>query len=156
MPEMLIRPTMKFIKTGYVVALLVAIAASVAAIVLPLPPWIPSEVRPWVPVLPAFLLLWPLKRHLQRSLTKILILEDKLRYEYGLLNKTVRTIPIAKVQDVTVRQRLSQRIFGVGDLSIESAGQGSRLTIANIDGPQQIADHINNLALKASSKGQET
>jgi len=156
MSEMLIRPTMKFIKTGYLIVLVIVIATMIAAILLPLPPWIPQELQPWVPFLPILLFLWPLKRHLRRSLTKIVILEDKLRYESGLLNKTVRTIPIAKVQDVTVHQRLSQRIFGVGNLSIETAGEGSRLTIANIDQPQQIADHINDLALKASSKGQGT
>jgi hypothetical protein len=34
----------------------------------------------------------------------------------------------------------------VGDLSIETAGETSRLTISEIDQPQKIADHINELS----------
>jgi len=45
-----------------------------------------------------------------------------------------------------VHQRAGQRMFGVGDLSIETAGEASRLTIPEIDRPQQIADYINNLS----------
>ena len=40
---------------------------------------------------------------------------DKLRYEVGMLSKATRTIQLSKVQDVTVRQSLPQRIAGVGD-----------------------------------------
>ena len=67
---------------------------------------------------------------------------DKLRYETGMLSKATRTIQLSKVQDVTVRQSVAQRMGGVGDLSIETAGETSRLTFPNIDGPQAIADKI--------------
>jgi uncharacterized membrane protein YdbT with pleckstrin-like domain len=113
-------------------------------------------VQHWVPWLPVLLLLWPLKRHLRNRLTKMTILDDRLRYETGLLSKTTRTILISKVQDVTVHQRLGQRIFGVGDLSIETAGEASRLTIPDIDWPQGIADHINELSQRGLSKDQIT
>src|SRR5579863_4727892 len=66
----------------------------------------------------------------------------KLRYETGMLSKATRTIQLSKVQDVTVRQTLAQRMGGVGDLSIETAGESSRLTFPNIDGPQAVADQI--------------
>jgi putative membrane protein len=102
------------------------------------------------------LLLWPLKRHLRNRLTKITILDDRLRYQTGLLNRTTRTILISRVQDVTVHQRVSQRIFSVGDLSIETAGEASRLTIFEIDRPQEIADHINEHSQKGQSKDQLT
>jgi uncharacterized membrane protein YdbT with pleckstrin-like domain len=80
------------------------------------------------------------------------ILDDRLRYESGLLSRTTRTILISKVQDVTVHQRIGQRIFGVGDVSIETAGEASRETIFNIDRPQEIADHINEHAQRGHSK----
>jgi hypothetical protein len=41
----------------------------------------------------------------------------------------------------------------VGDLSIETAGEASRETIVNIDRPQEIADHINELSQRGNSKG---
>jgi len=41
-----------------------------------------------------------------------------------------------------VEQHVLQRLVRVGDLSIETAGEASRLTIANIDRPQHFADQI--------------
>ena len=35
-----------------------------------------------------------------------------------------------------------QRMFGVGNLSIETAGEASRLTIVDVDNPQALADEI--------------
>lgn len=142
MPEKIIRPSLKFIKAGYLFTLLIVLAASGLAI---------AYERPLsIAAIALLLFLWPAQCHLRRQITKMSILEDKLRYETGLLSKTTRTIQLSKVQDVTVRQRLGQRLFGVGDLSIETAGETSRLTVANIDGPQAIADDI----IAVSQKGQ--
>ena len=156
MSKIIIRPTMKFIYVGYAVVFLIVAAAVAAAISVPWPPWIPSPLQPWIPFLPALLLFWPLKCHLRNRLTMMTILDDKLRYETGFLGKTTRTILMSRVQDLTVHQRIGQRIFGVGDLSIETAGESSRLTIPEIDRPQEIADHINELAQRGSSKEQIT
>ena len=156
MSEMSIRPTMKFIYIGYAAVLLIGAAAAATMIPMQWPPWIPSPWQPWMPWLPALLLLWPLKRHIQNRLTRMTILDDRLRYETGFLGKTTRTILISRVQDVTVHQRAGQRIFGVGDLSIETAGESSRLTIPEIDRPQEIADHINELSQRGPSKEQLT
>jgi uncharacterized membrane protein YdbT with pleckstrin-like domain len=156
MSETTIRPTMKFIYVGYAVVLLIVAATVVATFRTHWPPWIPQPWQPWLPWLPALLLLWPLKRHLRNRLTKITILDDRLRYETGFLSKTIRTILISRVQDLTVHQRVGQRILGVGDLSIETAGEASGLTIREIDRPQEIADHINKLSQKESTKEQLT
>jgi uncharacterized membrane protein YdbT with pleckstrin-like domain len=156
MSEMIIRPTMKFIRLGYAVVVVIVVALVVATMRVQWPPWIPSPWQPWIPWLPALLLLWPVKRHLRNRLTKMTILDDRLRYETGLLSRTTRTILVSRVQDVTVHQRVSQRIFGVGDLSIETAGEASRLTISQIDRPQEIANHINEHSQSGHSKDQLT
>ena len=156
MAEMIIRPTMKFIYMGYVVVIVLVVALVVAMERIQMPSQIPTAWQPWIPWLPVLLLLWPVKRHLLNRLTKMTILDDKLRYERGLLNRTTRTILISRVQDVTVHQRVGQRLFGTGDLSIETAGEASRETIFNIDRPQEIADHINELSQRGPSKDQLT
>jgi uncharacterized membrane protein YdbT with pleckstrin-like domain len=46
------------------------------------------------------------------------------------------------VQDVRVDQSLGQRMLGVGDISIETSGETSRLTMENIDRPQTVADEL--------------
>ncbi len=156
MAEMIIRPTMKFIYMGYVVVIVIVVASVVALERIQMPPQIPSAWQPWIPWLPMLLLLWPAKRHPLNRLTKMTILDDKLRYERGLLSRTTRTILISRVQDVTVHQRVGQRIFGVGDVSIETAGEASRETIFNIDQPQEIADLINQHSQKGPAKDQLT
>src|SRR5712692_3606992 len=142
-PDMVIRPSLKFIKAGYVliivlILLAVAVAASDST----------SNLR-YLPIAPALLLIWPVERHIRRQFTKITLEGDKLRYETGFTTKSTRTIQLSKVQDVTVVQSFRQRIFGIGDLSIETAGETSRLTIRDIDRPQAVADRI----MEASQKG---
>jgi uncharacterized membrane protein YdbT with pleckstrin-like domain len=140
MAEVLIRPTLKFINLGYAaIVLLIAVAA-----------WFGLSYQdppiPWVPAVVALLLFWPISRHIRRQSTKLVITGDKLRYEAGFLSKATRTISLAKVQDVSVHQTLWQRITGTGDLSIETAGETSRLTVYNIDDPQKIADEIHEVS----------
>jgi uncharacterized membrane protein YdbT with pleckstrin-like domain len=100
----------------------------------------------WVMILPPLILLWPLVRWIKRSLTKATITGERLRYESGFPAKSTRTIQLSKVQDVRVDQRMSQRMFGVGNISIETAGESSRLTLHNVDDPQGLADEILNRA----------
>jgi uncharacterized membrane protein YdbT with pleckstrin-like domain len=135
--DITIRPTFKFIQAGYVFAALAGIAIGVTVYLKT------DELYGFLALL---LLFWPLSRHLRRQLIKVTINGDKLRYELGLLSKTTRTIQLSKVQDVTVRQKLGQRLAGVGDLSIETAGETSRLTIVDIDQPQDVADKIMEIA----------
>lgn len=142
MSDRIIRPSMKQVKVWYLLVMLVIIAAIfVAAKYLQ-----PSDDRPWLPwLLPgaaAFLLLVPIRRHIRRQSMKVTITGDKLRYESGLLSKTTRNIQLSKVQDVRVDQSLGQRMMGVGDISIETSGEASRLEVDNIDEPQAVADEI--------------
>jgi uncharacterized membrane protein YdbT with pleckstrin-like domain len=141
---------------GYAVVVLIVAALVVATMRLQWPPSVPSAWQPWIPWLPVILLLWPLKRHLRNRFTKMTILDDRLRYETGILSRNTRTVQLSKVQDVTVHQRLGQRILGLGDLSIETAGKSSWEAIVNIDRPQEIADHINQLSERGHSKDQLT
>ena len=41
-------------------------------------------------------------------------------------------------------QNLTQRMFGVGNVSLETSGEASRLTIEDVDSPQTLADEILN------------
>src|SRR5262245_35882651 len=130
---MMIRPSLKFIKLAYFFVALLAIAIGIAVYAQT------GELYGFIALL---LLVWPLWKHARRQFTKITIDGDKLRYEVGLFSKITRTIQLSKVQDVTVRQSIGQRLLRIGDLSIETAGETSRLTIINIDRPQEVADKI--------------
>jgi membrane protein YdbS with pleckstrin-like domain len=146
MDPMVIRPTTKFVKLGYVAVAVVIAAAAFAQVLFDLQAW-------WMPAAAALLLMWPAIKHWQRRFTIMTINGDKLRYETGILSKSTRTIQLSKVQDVTVHQSVTQRMYGIGSLTIETAGETSRLTFPNIDSPQQVADQIVDMAHRFGGKG---
>src|SRR3569832_237630 len=103
----------------------------------------------WVPAILLVLLIPPIRMHFSRRMISMRFHEDHLTVETGLLSRTRRTVDVAKIQDVTVRQTLGQRLLGVGDLVLERAGESGAMAIANLDNPRSIADQI----LAASSRG---
>jgi uncharacterized membrane protein YdbT with pleckstrin-like domain len=152
MEDTVIRPTLKFIKLGYAVVLLLIVAGAIGFSMIPQDSeW---KDRPWIMAVPAVLLLWPIRRHIARQFTKATIAGDKLRYEVGALSKSTRNVSLPKVQDARVDQSMVQRMFGVGNLSIETAGEASRLTMRNVDRPQQVADEILAASHNTGGKGQ--
>jgi uncharacterized membrane protein YdbT with pleckstrin-like domain len=149
MTDIVIRPSMKFIRAGYVITFLVVAAAAFLTYQHLQPPSYPT----WLPALWLVLFIWPIKRHIQRQAVKLTIAGDKLRYETGMASKSTRLIQLPKVQDVRVVQSVMQRMLGVGDISIETAGENSRLMVHNLDQPQQLAEQLTDLAGHASGTG---
>ena len=144
MTELVVRPTAKFIKAGAILAALVVLALEIAYVAK----WRDNQKLTWVPIVAPLLLLWPAERWLRRNFIKAVVTDDRLRYEIGVASKSTRNIQLSKVQDVRVDQRLGQRMWTVGDISIETAGEASRLTIRNVDNPQSLADEIMSRAQK--------
>jgi uncharacterized membrane protein YdbT with pleckstrin-like domain len=142
MAELKIRPSAKLLMPLYVVAVLVAILIEVYR-----KAGDPSLI--YLQVIPGFLLLWTVFKHLGLTFTTLTVSGGKLRYQSGVLSRSTRTMEIKKVQDVRVDQTLGQRLLGIGDISIETAGETSRLTMRSIDRPQAIADAILEAAHRA-------
>jgi membrane protein YdbS with pleckstrin-like domain len=139
---MVLRPSLKFIKLAYVLTLLLAVAIAVY-----LEATGNQDINLWYTMaIPGVLLILTMIRHVERRLVKLTISGDRLRYESGLMAKTTRTMELSKVQDVRVDQTFGQRMAGIGDLSFETAGSGSRIVVKSIDNPQPAADHILELA----------
>ena len=149
MADIVIRPSLKFIKAGYVCAFLVVCAAVIVHY-----KFISDQhPTPILPIASLLILLWPIKRHFQRQTITLTISGDKLRYETGLFSKSMRLIQLPKVQDVRVLQSFGQRVFNVGDISIETAGENSRLVVENLDKPKQLAEQITDASTHSASGG---
>ncbi len=144
MAELTIRPTAKFIKAGLALTAVVFLALEVVIAVY-------ASLHLWLLAIPLVIFLWPGVRELKRRLTCTVISGDRLRYETGVASKITRNIQLSKIQDVRVDQHLLQRLWNVGNLSIETAGETSRLTIPNVDHPQSVADEIMNRVQKGAS-----
>jgi uncharacterized membrane protein YdbT with pleckstrin-like domain len=130
------------IQATYAFALLLALA--IAAFVLTLEN--PDGRLWWLLAIPVSIAAYAVLRHLQLGFTHLTVVNGQIRYESGMLSKSTRTMDLSKLQDVRVDQTVSQRLLGMGDLSIESAGNTSQLVILSIDRPQAAADRILELA----------
>jgi putative membrane protein len=135
--DITIRPTAKFLKAGALLAAILFIALEVLYLM-----YEKDKLPQWVMIGPPLIMLWPLSRWIRRQSTNVTIIGDRLRYESGMAAKTTRTIQLTKIQDVRVEQGMLQRVFGVGNISIETAGEASRLTIVHVDHPQPLADEL--------------
>jgi membrane protein YdbS with pleckstrin-like domain len=139
-PDLIIRPTAKFLKAGALLTALVFLAAEIAYLAY----WRGNDKLAFVPLVAPLLFIWPGVRWLRWRSTKTVIAGDRLRYETGLAAKSTRTIQLSKLQDVRVDQGLRQRVFNIGNISMETSGEASRLTIPNVDRPQAVADELMN------------
>ena len=87
-------------------------------------------------------------RQLQLRYTKLSVSGGKLRYETGMMSRSVRTMEVSKVQDVRVDQSFMDRLLNLGTIAIETAGEASGLTMAGVEDPQEVADSILEAARK--------
>lgn len=102
----------------------------------------------WLLIVPGLIAAWAIARSILLRFTKLVIIGGKLRYETGVFSRSVRTMEIFKVQDVVVNQSFFDRILNLGTISIETAGETSRLSMAGVEEPQRVAEYILNAAHK--------
>jgi membrane protein YdbS with pleckstrin-like domain len=140
--DLTIRPTAKYLKAGTVLTFIVVLGLEIAYYEY----WRDQAALSYLPMVCPVLLLWPAIRWIRRRFTRALVSGDRLRYESGATSRSTRTIQLTKVQDIRVDQSLLQRMLGIGNISIETSGESSRLTLVNIDRPQAVADELMNRA----------
>ncbi|HEY8185990.1 MAG TPA: PH domain-containing protein [Pyrinomonadaceae bacterium] len=130
-----VRPTLVFIKLGYALAVVGAIAlVFLLALLTPIPPSISI-------LLAMALLLVPAYYHVKRNMIRYTLTDSKIEIDTGLIARTTRNIPLAKIQDVTVSANIPQRLLGFGDLLIDNASElGGTTILHNISHPRRHAD----------------
>jgi len=129
-----VRPTLLFVKLGYAAAVLAAMLLTILLAIV--------DVR-WYLSLPLALalLIIPAYYHLKRNMIRYTVTDSKIEIDHGLIAKTTRNIPLAKIQDVTVSSSVMQRILGFGDIVIDNASEiGGTTVLHNINSPRHYAD----------------
>ena len=130
-----VRPTLIFIKLGY---LLAAIAAIGLVVLLALAQIVPAYIS--IPLALALFLI-PAYYHLRRNMIRYTLTDSKIEIDTGLIARTTRNIPLSKIQDVTVSASIPQRILGFGDLIVDNASElGGTTVLHNISNPRHYAD----------------
>ena len=132
-----VRPTMLFIKIGYAGAIVGAILLTVLLAMVRF-----VEI-PWYYSLPVALglLLIPAYYHVKRNMIRYTLTDSKIEIDYGLIARTTRNMPLAKIQDVTVSASILQRLLGFGDVVVDNASEiGGTTVLHNINNPRHYAD----------------
>lgn len=129
-----VRPTLIFIKLGYALAVLGAIALVFLLALIEIPAYIS------IPLALALLLI-PAYFHIRRNMIRYTLTDSKIEIDTGLIARTTRNIPLSKIQDVTVSASVPQRILGFGDLIVDNASDMRETTVLhNISKPRHYAD----------------
>ncbi len=97
------------------------------------------------------LLVFPLRLYLRSLASSLRVENGMLRLRTGILTEHVTTMSLERLQEVSVRRTLWQRLWGTGDLHIESAAESGGITMADVDDPQSVADRIIELSRAAKS-----
>lgn len=129
-----VRPTLIFIKLGYALAVIGAIALVILLALIEVPVYISIP-------LALSLLLIPAYYHLKRNMVRYTLTDSKVEIDTGLIARITRNIPLTKIQDVTVSASIPQRLLGFGDLLIDNASElGGTTVLHNISHPRRHAD----------------
>ena len=132
-----VRPTLLFVKIGYVAAIIGAITLT---ILLAMISFIDIPIYVSLPIALGLLLV-PAYYHIKRNMKRYTLTDSKVEIDYGLIARTTRNVPLSKIQDVTVSASIPQRILGFGDVVIDNASEfGGSTILHNINNPRHYAD----------------
>ncbi len=131
-----VNPTLKFVMAGYLLAVI-----SAFLVVAFFSVFLPGVGSVFAVFAGLALLLIPAFFHLKRKLVRYTLTEANLEIDAGLISRTITNVPLRRVQDVTVRTTISQRMLGFGDIIVDNAGtDGQQVILKDIDSPRRHAD----------------
>jgi uncharacterized membrane protein YdbT with pleckstrin-like domain len=70
--------------------------------------------------------------------THFVLTTERLIFRSGVVAKFGREIPLERINDVTFSQSVFERLVGIGDLVIESAGEHGQSTFSDIRDPEAV------------------
>jgi putative membrane protein len=134
-----ITPTLKFVYAGYFLAVV-----SAFVVVAMFSVFLLQFVSAWLGVLIGMsLLLVPAFYHIRQKLVRYTLTDTKVEIDEGLISRTTLNVPLRRVQDVTVKATIPQRLLGLGDIVVDNAGtDGGRTILKNVDSPRKYADQL--------------
>lgn len=135
-----VRPTLLFIKIGYLLAAVGGVALVVLLALLG--KWASVNVPYYISVpLALALLLIPAFHHLKRNMVRYTLTDSKIEIDEGFISQTTRNVPLRNIQDVTVTSTVFQRLLRFGNLVVDNASeQGGATVLKNIPDPRRHAD----------------
>jgi len=84
------------------------------------------------------LLYW----YIKTKATSLTVTEHELIYEQGILSKERLSVSIRHVRSVQVNQSFLNRIFGVGEVIIATAGDEPEFSVGELPDPHEVREAI--------------
>lgn len=130
-----------------VLALVLAVVAVVAAWIL-LPAGDGGRIGLYLVAALALVLVvaFALVPYLRWRSTHYLFTDERVLIQQGILNRERRDIPLARINDHAMHQRIVERIFGCGTLTIESAGERGQSVLVDVPRVGQVQTRLYELA----------
>lgn len=130
-----VRPTFFKIAMSYSLAALMTVGATVLIAYLG-----GSVIWVWAALLVLFTI--PLIQHLSRNQISYTLRPEKIEIEQGLFSRTTQNLALRHINNVAVNQSLPERLLGIGDVLIDSAGTADKIALKSIRNPRQHANMI--------------
>lgn len=86
--------------------------------------------------------LWLAQRYVRWAATSVVLTTDRLVVREGIVVRHNREIPLDRIDDITSRQSLLQRLIGSGSLLIESGGERGQEALVGLAHPEELSSAI--------------
>lgn len=74
--------------------------------------------------------------------TRYILTNRRFTLRQGILSRSGRDIPLARVNDVSFEHNLVERMFGTGTLTVESGGERGQLVLKNIPQVERVQSEL--------------
>ncbi len=86
----------------------------------------------------ALLLVWVVRPVLRWKTTTYELTTGRLRLREGILTRSGRDIPLARISDVSFTRSLLDRLLGAGRLVVESPGEHGQIVLTDIPSVERV------------------
>jgi uncharacterized membrane protein YdbT with pleckstrin-like domain len=81
-------------------------------------------------------------KHVSHIQTVYTLTNVKLETSEGLFSKSKHNIPLRHIHDISVQETFRERIFGIGDIIVDTAALDTNLVLKNVKDPDKYANLI--------------
>jgi len=85
---------------------------------------------------------WIVQRYISWVSTHFVLTSDRVIYRSGIIAKRGIEIPLERINTIFFNQRILERMFGLGDLEIESASKDGAQRFEDIKNPSKVQNEI--------------
>ena len=86
--------------------------------------------------------LWAIAAYMLWSAASLIITDQRVILEQGILRRSSKVIPLDRVQDVSTAQTLLGRLLDYGVVEIDAAGAGGVQRFPYVGSPERLRDHV--------------